>query len=114
MFDSMIQQARQVTTSGLCRGELEGVVAGTGRVIAAMSALQTRCATEIEALDDGGVNSKTVLREAGRMSTRAANAVAKPESTDWPLVSAGFAGRWRVGVASGCWGCGLVCLGVLG
>ena len=38
----------------------------------------------------------------------------KPESTDWPLVSAGFAGRWRVGVASGCWGCGLVCLGVLG
>ena len=39
---------------------------------------------------------------------------AKPESTDWPLVSAGFAGRWRVGVASGCWGCGLVCLGVLG
>ena len=29
----------------------------------------------------------------------------KPESTDWPLVSAGFAGRWRVGVASGCWGC---------
>ena len=40
--------------------------------------------------------------------------VFKPESTDWPLVSAGFAGRWRVGVASGCWGCGLVCLGVLG
>ena len=34
MFDSMIQQARQVTTSGLCRGELEGVVAGVGRVIA--------------------------------------------------------------------------------
>ena len=73
----MIQQARQVTTSGLCRGELEGVVAGAGRVIAAMSALQTRCATEIEALDDGGVNSKVVLREAGRMSTRAANTVAK-------------------------------------
>ena len=67
MFDSMIQQARQVTTAGLCRGELEGVVAGVARVIAALSALQTRCATEIEALDDGGVNSKTVLREAGRM-----------------------------------------------
>ena len=48
-----------------------------GRVIAALSALQTRCTTEIEALDDGGVNSKTVLREAGRMSTRAANSVAK-------------------------------------
>ena len=39
---------------------------------------------------------------------------AKPESTDWPLASAGFAGRWRVGVAPGCWGCGLVCLGVFG
>ena len=77
MFDSMIQQARQVTTSGLCRGELEGLVAGAGRVVAAMGALQTRCATEIESLDDGGVNSKTVLREAGRMSTRAANTVAK-------------------------------------
>ena len=45
--------------------------------MAALSALQTRCATEIEGLDDGGVNSKTVLREAGRMSTRAANSVAK-------------------------------------
>ena len=77
MFDSMIQQTREVVTSGLCRGELEVVVAGAGRVIAALSALQTRCATEIEALDDGGVNSKTVLREAGRMSTRAANSVAK-------------------------------------
>ena len=71
------KQTRGVVTSGLCRGELEGVVAGAGRVIAAMAALQTRCATEIEALDDGGVNSKTVLREAGRMSTRAANTVAK-------------------------------------
>ena len=48
-----------------------------GGLIAALGALQTRCATEIEALDDGGVNSKTVLREAGRMSTRAANSVAK-------------------------------------
>ena len=46
-------------------------------MIQAVSALQTRCATEIEAFDDGGVNSKTVLREAGRMSTRAANSVAK-------------------------------------
>ena len=71
------KQTRQVVTSGLCRGELEAVVAGSGRVMAALSALQTRCATEIEALDDGGVNSKTVLREAGRMSTRAANRVAK-------------------------------------
>ena len=77
MFDSMIQQTREVVTSGLCRGELEAVVAGSGRVMAALSALQTRCATEIEALDDGGVNSKTVLREAGRMSTRSANRVAK-------------------------------------
>ena len=77
MFDSMIQQTRQVATSGLSRAELEAVVAGSGRVIAAVSALQTRCATEIEALDDGGVNSKTVLREAGRMSTRSANRVAK-------------------------------------
>ena len=77
MFDSMIQQTRGVVTSGLCRSELEGVVAGAGRVIAALSALQTRCATEIEALDDGGVNSKVVLREAGSMSTRNANSIAK-------------------------------------
>ena len=39
---------------------------------------------------------------------------AKPESTDWLLVGVGFLGRWRVGVVRGCWGCGLVCLGVLG
>ena len=77
MFDLMVQQARQVVTSGLSRGELTDLVAGAGRAIAALSALQTRCATEIEALDDGGVNSKTVLREAGRMSTRNANKVAK-------------------------------------
>ena len=38
----------------------------------------------------------------------------KPESTDWPLVSAGFAGWWRVGVASGRVGPSGVCLGVLG
>ena len=54
MFDSMIQQAREVTASGRCRAELEGLVAGAGRVIAALGTLQTRCATEIEALDDGG------------------------------------------------------------
>ena len=77
MFDSMIQQAKATVISGLSRAELTGVVEGAGRTIAALSSLQTRCATEIEALDDGGVNSKTVLREAGRMSTRAANSVAK-------------------------------------
>ena len=77
MFDSMIQQTKAVVTSGLSRAELEDLVSGSGRVMAALSALQTRCATEIEGLDDGGVNSKTVLREAGRMSTRAANSVAK-------------------------------------
>ncbi|MCQ3808416.1 MAG: DUF222 domain-containing protein [Acidimicrobiaceae bacterium] len=77
MFDSLIQQARGVAVSGLCRAEFEGLVAGAGRVVAAMNALQTRCATEIETLDDGGVSSKVVLREAGRMSTRAANKVAK-------------------------------------
>ena len=77
MFDLMVAQARQVVTSGLSRGELTDVVAGAGRAIAALSALQTRCATEIEALADGGVSSKTVLREAGRMSARSANKVAK-------------------------------------
>ena len=77
MFDLMVRQARDVTVEGLSRGELTGVVEGAGRVIAAMTSLQTRCATEIEGLDDGGVGSKTVLREAGRMSTRTANSVAK-------------------------------------
>ena len=77
MFDSMITQARGVAVSGLCRAELEGLVGGAGRAIAALNALQTRCATEIEALDDGGVSSKVVLRESGRMSTRSANKVAK-------------------------------------
>ncbi len=46
--------------------------------------------------------------------TTSPHTTTKPESTDWPLASAGFPGRWRVGVASGCWGCGLVCLGVFG
>ena len=77
MFESMIQQTRAVVTSGLCRAELEELVAGTGRAMAALGALQTRCATEIEALDDGGMDSKVVLREVGRMSKRSANKVAK-------------------------------------
>jgi len=77
MFDSMIRQARDLTVAGLSRGELAGMVEGAGKVIAAMTSLQARCATEIEGLGDGGVNSKTVLREAGRMSTRIANSVAK-------------------------------------
>ena len=77
MFDLMIQQAQGVTVAGLSRVELTGLVDGAGRVIAAMTSLQTRCAIEIEGLGDDGVNSKTVLREAGRMSTRAANSVAK-------------------------------------
>ncbi len=54
MFDSMILQTRQVLTSGLTRGELEALVAGAGRVMAAMEAMKARCATETEALDDGG------------------------------------------------------------
>ena len=54
MFDSMIQQARGVVTSGLRRGELEGLVAGAGRVISALGALQVRCAVEIETLSVGG------------------------------------------------------------
>ena len=77
MFDLMIQQARQALTSGLSRGELTDMISGAGRAIAALSALQARCSTEIDTLDDGGVNAKTVLREAGRMSTRNANKVAK-------------------------------------
>ena len=77
MFDSMVRQARDVATAGLSRAELTGMVEGASRVVAAMTSLQTRCAAEIEGLDDGGVGSKTVLREAGRMSTRTANAAAK-------------------------------------
>ncbi len=83
-----------MVVSGLSRPELEGLVAGAGRVIAALGALQTRCATEIEALDDGGVNSKTVLREAGRMSTRAANKVAKTAAglAEMPKLAESLAG----------------------
>ena len=94
MFDSMIQQTREVTTSGLGRGELESLVAGAGRVIAALGALQTRCATEIEALGDGGLNSKTVLREAGCMSSRAANSVAKTAAglVEMPKLAEALAG----------------------
>lgn len=77
MFDLMIRETKAVVVSGLSRSELTGVVEGAGRAMAALSSLQARCATEIEALGDGGVNSKTVLREAGRMSTRSANTVAK-------------------------------------
>ncbi|MDE0700340.1 MAG: DUF222 domain-containing protein [Acidimicrobiaceae bacterium] len=77
MFDLMIQQTRDVRTEGLSRAELTDVVDGAGRVIAALTSLQTRCAVEIEGLADDGVNSKTVLREAGRMSSRAAGSVAK-------------------------------------
>ena len=89
MFDLMIQQAQGVVTAGLSRCELVGVVDGAGRVIAALTSLQTRCATEIEGLGDDGVNSATVLREAGRMSTRAANTVAKTASglTEMPKLA---------------------------
>ena len=90
----MIQQTKAVVTSGLSRVELEDLVGGAGRVIAALNGLQARCATEIEALDDGGVNSKTVLREAGRMSTRAANTVAKTAAglAEMPKLAEALAG----------------------
>ena len=77
MFDSMIQQTRGVATKGLNRAELVEVVNGAGRAIASLTSLQARCAIEIEGLGDDGVDAKTVLREAGRMSTRAAGSVAK-------------------------------------
>jgi len=47
MFESMISQTRQVVTVGVWRGVLEGLVAGAGRVVAALNSLQARCATEI-------------------------------------------------------------------
>ncbi|MCQ3814138.1 MAG: hypothetical protein KTU85_06935 [Acidimicrobiia bacterium] len=47
MFDSMILQTRGVVTVGLTRGELEGLVADAARVVAALNALQDRCANEI-------------------------------------------------------------------
>ena len=46
MFDSMILQTRGVVTVGCSRGVLEGLVAGVGRVVAALNASQTRCPTE--------------------------------------------------------------------
>ena len=47
MFDSMISQTRGVVTVGRSRSVLEGLVAGAGRVVAALNALRARCATEI-------------------------------------------------------------------
>jgi len=47
MFDSMILQTRGVVTSGLSCGELEGLVAGAGRVVAALHASQAQGPTEI-------------------------------------------------------------------
>ena len=105
MFDSMIRQARGVAVAGLSRVELAGVVEGAGQVIAAMTSLQARCAVEIEGLGDDGVSSKTVLREAGRMSTRAASSVAKTAAgsrrcrswlSRWrPVLSLGSMRLWR-------------------
>ncbi len=94
MFDSMVQQTRGEVTSGLSREELVGVIEGAGRAIAALTSLQTRCAVEIEGLDDGGVSSKTVLREAGRMSARTANSVVKTASglAEMPKLAESLAG----------------------
>ena len=47
MFDSMISQTRGVVTVGLSRSEVEGLVAGAGRVVAALNASQARGSTEI-------------------------------------------------------------------
>ena len=47
MFVSMISQTRGVVTVGRSRSELEGLVAGAGRVVAALNALQARGSTEI-------------------------------------------------------------------
>lgn len=94
MFDSMVRQARDLAVAGLARTELTAVVEGAGKVVAAMTSLQARCATEIEGLGDGGVNSKTVLREAGRMSTRNANSVAKTAAglAEMPKLAESLAG----------------------
>ena len=47
MFVSMISQTRGVVISGLSCGELEGLVAGAGRVVAALHASQAQGSTEI-------------------------------------------------------------------
>ena len=47
MFVSMILQTRGVVTVGRSRGELEGLVADAGRVVAALYALRARGSTEI-------------------------------------------------------------------
>ena len=47
MFDSMISQTRQVVTVGRSRSELEGLVAGVGRMVAALNALRAQGSTEI-------------------------------------------------------------------
>ena len=47
MFDSMISQTRGVVTGGRSRSELEGLVVGAGRVVAALNALRARGSTEI-------------------------------------------------------------------
>ena len=58
MFDSMISQTRGVVTVGCSRGVLEGLVAGVGRVVGALNALQSRRATEVI---DSAVPFLTVL-----------------------------------------------------
>lgn len=76
VLDSVVEQLSGLEVSGLGREGLARVIAGAGRVMAVSSSLQARCAVAIEGLGDGGVDSKTVLRESGRMSTRAARSTA--------------------------------------
>jgi len=76
VLDRVAEQISAVEVAGLGRDGLARVIGGAGRVMAVSSSLQARCAVGIEGLGDGGVDSKTVLREAGRMSTRAARSAA--------------------------------------
>jgi len=47
MFDSVILHTRGVVSVGLSRGVLEGLVAGAGRVVAALNSSQAQGSTEI-------------------------------------------------------------------
>ena len=78
--EHLVGAAPEAGLKGLSRAELTEVVDVASRVMAVMVSLQTRAAVEIDALGDGGLNAKTVLRESGRMSCRVANSIAKTAS----------------------------------
>ena len=103
MFETAVCELSRVAIDSMSRRELADCVDDLRRLKGAAAALEMRLVCAIDRLGDAGLDGAGVMRSAGRMSSRAASAVAKTATQleSMPRASAALAeGRITVEHAS--------------